>query len=53
MNEYLNEDTNEPTLTLKYGSFGILAVGAIKELKAAYDKKITLLEKMITELKQQ
>ena len=47
----MDEETKETTLTLKYGSFGVLAVGAIKELKLEYDKKIATLEKAMAALK--
>lgn len=46
-----DEYTGETTLSLKYGGFGVLAVGAIKEMKQAYDAKISGLEQEITELK--
>lgn len=45
-------ETKERTLTLKYASFGVLAVGAIKELKLQYDKKITALENKVALLKE-
>ena len=37
-------------MTLKYGNFGVLAVGAIKELKAEMDAIIEKQGKLITEL---
>ncbi|MGB1091211.1 MAG: tail fiber domain-containing protein [Oceanobacter sp.] len=46
-----DEYTGETTLSLKYGGFGVLAVGAIKEMKQAYDAKISGLEQEITDLK--
>jgi len=53
VNEYVDEHTKEPTLTLKYGSFGVLAVGAIKELKQEYDNKLAELQEEIAELKKE
>jgi hypothetical protein len=44
--------TNESTLTLKYANFGVLAVGAIKELKLEYDQRIVALEQEITDLRE-
>lgn len=49
--EFEDAKTNETTLTLKYASFGILAVGAIKELKLEQDKRIEALEKEVAILK--
>lgn len=49
--EIIDEETKEHTMTLKYASFGVLAAGAIKELKLQYDKRITELEKEIALLK--
>lgn len=49
--EMENEETKETTLTLKYASFGVLAVGAIKELKQEYDQRIAALEEEVAGLK--
>ncbi|MEE9355102.1 MAG: tail fiber domain-containing protein [Methylococcaceae bacterium] len=48
--EIEDPDTKKSTMTLKYASFGVLAVGAIKELKLEYDKRIEALEKVIAGL---
>jgi hypothetical protein len=42
--EMEDEATKETRLTLKYASFGVLAVGALKELKQEYDARIAALE---------
>lgn len=49
--EMTDPETQESTLTVKYANFGVLAIGAIKELKEAYDKRIEALEKEIKALK--
>ncbi len=49
--EHEDPETQETTLTLKYANFGVLAIGAIKELKQEYDKRIEKLEKEIASLK--
>ncbi len=46
-------ETGETSLTLKYTGFGVLAVGAIKELKLEYDRLIASLREEIATLKQQ
>ena len=55
--ETMEEEGKEPTLTLKYGAFGVLAVGALKELKeetdaiiARQNKRIAKQDKLIKEL---
>lgn len=45
--EIEDSETKEVTLTLEYANFGVLAVGAIKELKVEYDKRIAALEEII------
>jgi hypothetical protein len=47
-----DEETKETTMTLNYASFGVLAVGAIKELKLQQDKRIATLEEEIKVLKE-
>jgi hypothetical protein len=49
--EMTDPETKETTLTLKYASFGVLAVGAIKELKQAYDQQLQAQEKEINALR--
>ncbi|MCA1745055.1 MAG: tail fiber domain-containing protein [Bacteroidales bacterium] len=49
--EMEDAETKETNLTLKYASFGVLAVGAIKELKQEYDKRIAALEAEVAGLK--
>lgn len=50
--EIEDPDTNETSKTLKYANFGVLAVGAIKEMKQEYDKQIAELKKEIAGLKE-
>ncbi|MEM9685558.1 MAG: tail fiber domain-containing protein, partial [Bacteroidota bacterium] len=45
------EDKNKKLMTLKYASFGVLAVGAIKELRAEKDVEIAKHKQLIDELK--
>ena len=47
----IDPDTEETNLTLKYVSFGVLAVGAIKELKDEKDAEITAMHQEIRDLK--
>ena len=49
--EYHDADTQESNFTLPYASFGILAVGAIKELKEQTDEIIASLKTEIETLK--
>ena len=49
--EVEDEDTNKTLMTLKYASFGVLAVGAIKELRAEKDAAITRHKQLIDKLK--
>ncbi|MEC4817022.1 MAG: tail fiber domain-containing protein, partial [Scytonema sp. PMC 1069.18] len=51
--EIQDEDENEPTLTLKYAEFGVLAIGGLKELKTEKDAEITQLKYKINELQTQ
>lgn len=51
--EVEDPETKESTLTLKYANFGVLAVGAIQELKREYDERIAALEGAIADLKKQ
>lgn len=46
-----HELQNEATLTLKYGCFGVLAIGGLKELKLEKDIEVARLEKEINNLK--
>ncbi|NJM23337.1 MAG: tail fiber domain-containing protein [Richelia sp. SM1_7_0] len=46
-----DEDNDEKTLTLKYGVFSVLAVGALRELKQEKDAEINALKIQIQELK--
>lgn len=50
--EVTDPDSDETTLTLKYANFGVLAVGAIKEMKQEYDQVIASLKKEIRGLKE-
>ena len=50
--ETSNPDSEETTLTLKYNNFGVLAVGAIKELKDEKDTEIDNLQNKVNDLKQ-
>ena len=50
--EHKDEETDEKTLTIPYASFGVLAVGAIKELKAEKDAEITAMQQEIRDLKE-
>ena len=49
--ERKNKRTGQSTLTLDYTTFGVLAVGAIKELRQEKDKEIAALKKTISSLK--
>ena len=51
-NQHKDEETDEKTLTIPYASFGVLAVGAIKELKAEKDAEITAMQQEIRDLKE-
>jgi hypothetical protein len=51
VNEYADPETKESHLTLNYSGFGVLAVGAIQELKQEHDAKIAALELEIARLK--
>jgi hypothetical protein len=42
-----DEETGEPTLTLKTGGFGVLAIGGLRELKREKDTDIAALRTMI------
>ena len=47
------DSEEESTLTLKYGAFGVLAIGGLKELKLEKDSEIAQLEMQIEDLKSQ
>ena len=49
--EITDAETKETNLTLGYTGFGVLAVGAIQELKMEHDAKIAALEQEIARLK--
>ncbi len=49
--EVEDEDIKKKLMTLNYASFGVLAVGAIKELRAEKDAEITKHKQLIDELK--
>ena len=49
--EVKNENEDESTLTLKYGVFSVLAIGALRELKMEKDAEIKALKTQIEELK--
>ena len=55
--EIKDQQGDEPTLTLKYAEFGVLAVGGLKELKREKDAEIaelrTKLDAAINDLKTQ
>ena len=48
--ESVNEETKETSLTLKYNSFGVLAVGAIKELNDKFEFALEKLTKKVDAL---
>ena len=48
--ESVNEETKETSLTLKYNSFGVLAVGAIKELNDKFESALEKLTKKVDAL---
>ena len=47
------KDSNEEYLTVKYGTFGLIAVKALQELKAEKDSEQVALKQQIEELKQE
>lgn len=47
----VQDTADESTLTLKYGAFGVLAIGGLKELKQEKDQEIARLEAQIQDLK--
>ena len=51
--EVCDSDLDKPTLTLGYSTFGVLAVGGLKELKLEKDAEIAQLKCEINELKTQ
>jgi hypothetical protein len=50
--EIEDPETKESTLTLKYANFGVLAMGAIKELKLEYDTQVAILKQEIAVLQE-
>jgi len=50
--EIEDPETKQTSMTLKYANFGVLAIGAIKELKLEHDRRISALEDQMHKIKE-